>query len=539
MIQTIKRGFLAGWDDGPDALPGRKLLCWCLLFTFGWGLIAHAYGFLHDSFSHDVLNALVADNVETYWKMQLGRFSAVLYRRIIRGPVTMPWLLGLLALLWTALALFLTAKLLRIRSKGLLALTAGVLVANISFIALTATYIYELDIDLLALLGAAAAAFLWARYGWLGAALGTLFIAGSLSLYQSYLCVAVVLIMLVCIQELLDGGRFGAVFGRGLRGVGMIGVGGGIYYALLRLMARLKDIPLDTGSYNSVYTALDASGKSETLLEAIGAAYSDWAASFFDPNAAFLTVGMQRLHIAMAVLLAALLVAVLLSKSIRPAEKALLTVLVLLLPLGSNATRILSGRAVHDLMKYAFWLVYLFLLLLGRWAKECLNKPGRAVNAVALLLVALLLWQNVQTANACYVKKDLEQDAALSLMTRVVDRIEQTEGYVPGETELCFVGVSDQLLPSICGFEQYRRITGLTGSSPIITADADYYYNVYGAYFKYILNNPGRMVGHKTWSALQLDERALAMPAFPAAGCIREIDGVLVVKMGEQFEWES
>ena len=116
MIQTIKRGFLAGWDDGPDALPGRKLLGWCLLFTFGWGLLAHAYGFLHDSFSHDVLNALVADNVETYWKMQLGRFSAVLYRRIIRGPVTMPWLLGLLALLWTALALFLTAKLLRIRS---------------------------------------------------------------------------------------------------------------------------------------------------------------------------------------------------------------------------------------------------------------------------------------------------------------------------------------------------------------------------------------------------------------------------------------
>ncbi len=537
MIQKLKRGFLAGWDDGQEAMPGRRLLFWCLLFTFGWGLLAHAYGFLHDSFSHDVLNALVADNVETYWKMQLGRFSAVLYRRLIRGPVTMPWLLGLLGLLWTALTLFLTAKLLRIRSRWLLALTAGVLAVNISFIALTATYIYELDIDLLALLGAAAAAFLWARYGWLGAALGTLFITGSLSLYQSYLCVAVVLIMLVCIQELLDGARFGAVFGRGLRGVGMIGVGGGIYYVLLQLMAKLKDIPLDTGSYNSVYTALDASGKSETLLEAIGAAYGDWAASFFDPASAFLTPWMQRLHLVMAVLLAVLLIAVLLSKSIRPAEKALLAVLVLLLPLGSNATRILSGHAVHDLMKFAFWLVYLLLMLLGRWAKERLARPGRAVNALALLLVALLLWQNVQTANACYVKKDLEQDAALSLMTRVVDRIEQTEGYVPGETELCFVGVSDQLLPAISGFGEYQKITGLEGGSPILTANAEYYYNAYGAYFKYILNNPGRMAGHKTWSELQLDERALAMPAFPAAGCIREIDGVLVVKMGEQFEW--
>jgi hypothetical protein len=78
---------------------------------------------------------------------------------------------------------------------------------------------------------------------------------------------------------------------------------------------------------------------------------------------------------------------------------------------------------------------------------------------------------------------------------------------------------------------------GLAGSSAILTANAEYYYNGYGAYFKYVLNNPGRMCDHRTWNRLQLDERALAMPAFPAADCIREIDGILVVKMGEQFEW--
>ena len=63
----------------------RLLLSFLAVFLFG--LAAHAYGFLRAGYSHDMLNALVVEPVETYWKMQLGRPGIVLYRRVLRGLI--------------------------------------------------------------------------------------------------------------------------------------------------------------------------------------------------------------------------------------------------------------------------------------------------------------------------------------------------------------------------------------------------------------------------------------------------------------------
>ena len=76
-----------GWLDGRSGTEERNILLLCFAAVFGLGLAAHAYGFLNASFSHDMLNALVADRVETYWKMQLGRPGIVLYRRLFRGVI--------------------------------------------------------------------------------------------------------------------------------------------------------------------------------------------------------------------------------------------------------------------------------------------------------------------------------------------------------------------------------------------------------------------------------------------------------------------
>ena len=537
MRNTIAAWWRKGWESELEAGEERLRFCLCLLFTLFWGLIAHAYGFLHDSFSHDVLNALVADGVETYWKMQLGRFFAVIYRRTIRGVITMPWLIGLLSLVWIALAVYLCARLLHLRSRPTLFLTAGIFTVNLTVTALTATYLYELDIDMTAMLAAVAAVFLWARFGWAGTILGAFCVTGSLGLYQSYLCVTVSLVMLSCILSLLEGEGFKPVFLRGLRAVGMVLAGGGIYYLLLQLMARLKDIPLNTGSYNSVYKVLDPDSVQPGFFQRVGDVYRDWAASFFDPAAAHVSPGMRLANLALALLILAALIAALLNKKLRPADKALLLTLTALLPFGMNATRFLSGQDVHELMKYAFWLVYLLALLLGRFLAERAGRPGKAARVLAGLLVLGLLWNGTQTANIIYVKKDLEQDATLSLMTRVLGRLEEREDYVPGETELAFIGVSDQINPSIYGFEEYGDMMGLGSASAIPTANAEYYYNAYGAFFRYVLNNPAKMCDWRSWDALQTDERTEDMPPYPDPDCIRMIDGILVIKMGGQFEW--
>ena len=539
MKQTLGSYWHSGWDDGLGPERERQLLLCCLGFTVFWGLLAHAYGFLQDSFSHDVLNAIYADGVEVYWKMQLGRFGTVLYRRLIRVPLALPWLNGVLSLGWIALALFLIAKLLGLRSRLGLFLAAGILTVNLSVIAMTATYVYEMDMNMFALLAAAAAVFLWARFGWPGTILGALLIAGTLSLYQSFLSVAIGLIMLLCIRKLLKGERFGAVFVPGLRSLVMLGLGGGLYYALLQLMARLKDIPLDTGSYNSVYTALEPGAEAPGLWETVQAVYRDFAAAFLDPAASHLSAGALRIHYVLLVVALFLLLWVLARKTLGWAEKLLLAALVGLLPLGLNTARLFSGEDVHDLMKYAFWLLYFLppLLLEGTELKSLGGR--RASRAVIAALVLLLLWGNVQTANAVYVKKDLEQDATLSLMTRVLGRVEAEPDYVPGETPLVFVGADETLNPMLYGFEAYYDITGADYPSAIPYSEGLYYYNAYAAYFRYVLNTKAAMADTATWRALQSDARVRAMPAYPAQGCLQSLDGVLVVKLGEPVDWSA
>ena len=61
------------------------------------------------------------------------------------------------------------------------------------------------------------------------------------------------------------------------------------------------------------------------------------------------------------------------------------------------------------------------------------------IKARPLVLVGAIIFNNVVFANQVYLKKVLEYDATASLATRVVDRIEQTDGYVPGETTVAFV----------------------------------------------------------------------------------------------------
>ena len=228
----------------------RLLLCFAAVFLFG--LAAHAYGFLRAGFSHDMLNALVVTPVETYWKMQLGRPGIVLYRRVLRGLIAAPWQLGLLSLVWLSLSCFLITGLFRIPSRLFTVLTAGILTANLSLIAMTATFLYEMDADLFAMLVGIVAVWLWDRGGWKGAFAGVLLICFCVGTYQSMVSVPITLIMLLSMAALLRGEDFRAVFRKGLRALVMLALGGLLYWVLVRLMCSWKGINLAMDSSNNV-----------------------------------------------------------------------------------------------------------------------------------------------------------------------------------------------------------------------------------------------------------------------------------------------
>lgn len=517
-------------------------LLFSLAVTYFWGLITHAYCFFDNNISHDSLAEFCGYLTNFYGikgnnvKIAAGRFLTPPYRDVFRTDLTLPWLVGILGLLWIGLAVFLVLRIFRIESKTLAFLVAGVFVANITVSALAATYLHDFDSDMFSLFCATVAVYLWRFYP-KGELLGSFMIAASLGFYQSSFFVAVTLIMIVCILNCLDGETVYSTLIKGLHAVIMLLLGGIFYFVALKLVTYLKDVVLFSGLDNSLDRALMLTPK--TFVDYSIDAYRNclarlWNAPSVYPRnvnkgATILLLGISGFSLVFGII----------QKHVHLREKLLCIALALLLPYGMNLIYVLTLGKVHDLMVYSIWLFYLFALLLADWlakawkeknfTQKFLTKAGSYAKVLCMVLVFLLLYGNVQFANGMYLKKDIQSDAYRSLMTRVVSRMEKQPEYIPGETSVVFVGLPEDLNDDIPGFEEYSAVTGMWSMDVLFDSQPQRFQ----AYFDYVLCAPIKLVNNEQWYAMREEPEIQAMPNYPAQGCMKVVDGVLVVKLGD------
>lgn len=515
---------------------GTPQLVAAMLSTLFWGMMAHGYAFLHHNFTHDSLDEFNGALYGNSQKLELGRVLVPAYRAVFRTDLTLPWLIGALSLLWIGLAVYLVVRTFDIRSKWQVFFTAGIFTANLTISATAATFIHDLDCDMLGLTCAAAAVYCWKtvpRWGWF---LGGCFAAVSLGLYQGYISVMIVLVMIACILGLLNGERFKSIMARGLQSFAMLLTGGALYYVGMKVILRLTHVSLMKDQYNTMDVVFQLTPR--TILPVIAETYRNWYMRFTTnvgvapwPLELIRAMNLILMGIGLAVLLVGLS-----RKTVHWPERILCLVLTALLPLGMHILHVMTIGGTHELMLLAFWLMYLLIMLVVDWFGRYLKEQSAAGSLrevpkfICMVLIALLLHANVQTANAMYLKKDLEHDAYLSLMTRVLTRMEEFDGYVPGETNVMFVGIPEQLLDVLPGFEIYRKPNGMYMSD--VTAFA--FDARFERVFTYFLGNPAvfndNIVSKK-------DPRVDRMPSYPSSGSMEMIDGVLVVKLGPIPDW--
>ena len=514
-----------------DLKNNPNTLYWSLASVFGWGMAAHGYMFVNNSVSHDSLREFHAEILGNNIKMGSGRVFTSLYRDLLGSDVTLPWLTGLLALLWIGLAVYLTVRIFRIESKTVICLIGGIFATNIAVSATAATYIHDLDSYMFSMLCAVAAVYLWKewKYGWL---LGACFAAGSIGIYQGYLFVAVTLVMFDCILRLYREETFRSVFLDGLKAVGMILLGGIVYYVSMKAMLALTGAQLVKGDYNSMDLILHQTP--DAILGLAIGAYGDWFRNLWEAYSSYPGILVKGATAVFFLVCGGGLLTALLNKSIGLWEKLLCLLLVALMPLGMNLIYVLTISRSHDLMTFPIWLFYLFVLLNADFLAQKWHRPGRWMQVTCIGLAALLLYGNVRFSNGMYMKKDLEYDAYLSLMTRIVTRMEMTEGYVPGETTVVFVGVPENRNSMIPGFKDYWNVIGMTSGDLILQPER----SRYQAYFDYILSLPIHLAEPEVWREVTDSMESQAMPRYPAAGCMEFRDGILVVKLSQVEDTE-
>ncbi|MBR3872816.1 MAG: glucosyltransferase domain-containing protein [Clostridia bacterium] len=495
----------------------RRVIVICLIATFVWGLAAHGYHFLNFQLNHDCIDGIYAAGLDSNndHKIELGRVFVPAYRYLTRGMMTLPWMLGFLGLVWTGLAVFCVAALFEIRSPWLLILLSGVMTTNLAVTSQAATYLNDYDANMFALMISCFAALAWRKKlpGWV--VLGAAAVGLGIGLYQSYVSVTIALVMIVMILRLLDGEKMHKVLLDGIKAAGMTILGAGVYYAGLKTIPTVTGIPLVERS-NSISQL--ANMKIDEIPMMVRGAYFDWLDFFTVPDSAWLSPQvMQVVNVALLVLTTLLLIAACFSKKVDVKAKGLAVILFALLPLGMNVCYVLTSGTVHDLMKYAFVLIFVLALMLT------VRVNFKPVRWLCGALVFMTVWSGTQTANTIYLKKTAVWNATYAHMTNVVyDMLYY--GYVPGETE---VFISGQIpFGDMPGFENVEGVVGVDHNNAI-TRDQ----KSIRSYFQYVFGDKMVFATEEQQEAIMATEDFEYMSRWPDEGYITIVDDVMVVKL--------
>lgn len=496
-----------------------------MLYTFLFGFLAHGFMLTNLNISHDAVFNFYNELPAHLHQIELGRFLEPVYRELTGSCLLMPWSLGLAAFFWLGLAVFLTCKLLDLSDRWGVLLTAGIMTVNISVTATAAAYAPWFAADMFTLLMTVFGVWCWRLYGkshqMSRLVVGMVAVIVSLGIYQSYLSVTVVLIIMLSIQDLVMKKGAAKVFRDGCVGAGMVAAGGIIYYVLMLISSKLSTVPLLEGKHDSVTNLWD---NQETILQRVFYCLKEAMTHFFakDENiypypiiwAANFLIGCASLCLVVCLVRQ-------IKGELKTAEWMLMALLVVAIPFAAYMVRLLNPY-VHDLMVYSVWLLYLLPILLRKWTYNCdWWRRGRKYSAVIVVLISFILFSYIQTDNAVYVKKQVESEATLSLMTEVMAEVERTEGYVPGETEIIFAGDITAILQPMPGMDRIKGISG--NNKPTAIVDP----NIYQEYFNNVMLRKANFIYEADagkWPEVQ------EMPVYPQSGYVRMLDGTVVVK---------
>lgn len=503
----------------PDRRTVRRVFLLTAIFFFG----AHLYRFCTLGFSHDSL--LLDQSQDTAFQLSLGRFMQPLYWQI-RGDIVVPFLIGLLACIFLALTIILVVSLLRIRSTLSIALVCMALSVNATVSIGNATYISWADVYMLALFLSTLSVYLFCRFRF-GFLISPFLLCASLGLYQSYLQTAILLYLMVLVHKVLDKASVRSVFCTGIAMVAQLLAGLLLYAAIYPMVLKTFNIAVAT-TYNGLSSVGDYSNISIPTL--IKDAYLYPFRCALRPQTALPQLAAS-LYVLLFAITAIAITLIAHKHSLSTSSWGMLIFLIALMPLGSNIIYIISKGMIHVLMSYSFFLFFVFpISLLERLVAEH-HASSRAVSAILTIAFSALYLCNVTFANQLYLRRDLEMQSTLSLMSRVIDRIEQTEGYVPGETPVAFIGTlfDSPLFMNRPGLEQSSIL--LMGLDNVYAITSESYYPWY---IQQILGYPMQILNESERSQMVFHKDVITMPAFPADGCCQIIDGILVVRLGNR-----
>lgn len=520
------------------------------LSAFLMGLLIHMPVLLSDIPNHDGLASMYFDqNMITSgrWFLMAACGASSFY--------TVPWVIGLLGLTFLGLAAAALCEFLEVRKGWAVVGISGLLV---SFPALASTfaYVFTLDGYMLALL-LAVLSVLFTKKRRLGFLPGAACLAFSLGIYQGYLAFAMILavfgiLAIFCGEREEKGGRtFRGRFPEALRYLYMGVLGVVLYYVILRILLAIQGKELDTYQGINGMSGFGAGG----ILRSLGAMYRDFASFTLKGN----VLAQNGFGLLACILLAVSAAAALgcLAKCRKwwknPAVFVIIGIALLVLPAVTNVILLISPDVTYHLLMRYQWVLYLIGAVAlaekcgsspgadeaaGRCVEKCGSgtgadeaagrcggKAGALAEWAALAAAFLLIFCYGLTDNIAYTNLQKRYEKTYAYCLRLLDRIEQTDGYYPG-IPIAMVGVvgDEQYPPTDITLPVTGGMIGMNGDVLLYTGKN------YEAFIRNYLGATLNMLPADAMAEMYYSEEYVAMDSFPGENSVRIIDGVMYIK---------
>ena len=378
----------------------------------------------------------------------------------------LPFLNGIIAIIFHALGAVCICKILDVQKK----ITAGLIGAVIvSFPTVTSVMMYNYVADgysIAFFLSALAALYMTGekpKY-----VVAAVLIALSTGIYQAYITVSIMLVLLKLIDEIIYSGTSVVMLLKKSVCMLLTGIAGVALYGII-LKVCLAALSTELMDYQGI-----SSSASLTGIDIAGSLYSikeTFMDCFFD-----LSKGVNIyviLNVFVTVFTLAHYIKYIVKNDVykKPVNIFAIVILSVMLIVGAGALAFVnSGVDYHNLMLMGYAVFYLFFVILYERGTDTAEKHT-CIKCWCVLLISLVIIANqIVISNVSYHKAQIAYEKSYGVLIRIADRIEQTPG-----AENCDRIV---VLGALKNSEDYSvnltpDITGITDGYIIRAASAD------------------------------------------------------------------
>ena len=505
VIRKLKKSILPQWKV-------------CFAFALVMGIIAHLYKITNWLPNWDSL----VFRYDSQNMIKMGRW----FLPVVCAPSSfydLPMVAGLMAILFHGLGAVCICKMFGVQ-KNITAALVGSIVATFPTVTSVMMYNYVADGYALAFLFSCVAAMLVTKEKpcYIGSAV---FIALSVGIYQAYITVTIMLLILSLILELIYKGAELKKFMLKVLKFLLTGIlGMGIYYLVLTLILKMTGTELL--EYQGFSSAASLSGIDiPGALYTIKHSFTDYFFDFSKGPSVF-----SVLNVIVFVLTILLYVYELIRNKVSISRILMIVIFALFLPVGASILCFInSSLDYHNLMKMGFLVFYLFFVLQYEKTDSRCKKINCAKSWTILCITAVLIFNQIIIANVSYHKLNMAYEKTYGTLIRIADRIEETDGaeecdsilvlgYLPGSE-----AYSVKLPPDMTGtIDSYiiRADDEIVGQSVLCSALNDYC----GKNYRFVSGEEKEMLLGK------ID--AESIECWPDKDSVFVIDNVIVIKLG-------